>query len=116
MKTWKKGTGSSFKNSDECYGESYDIEDAPLNLAIINIKSRYPKKGYLYNLEAHEIALVLAGTGSVEVKNQKKQSLSVGDIVYFKPLDKIAWYGDMAITTICSPVFDPNKHLIEDEL
>ena len=114
MKIWKKGEGFKFNNSNDCFGESFELEGANLNIAVITIKSRYPEKGYAYNIEAQEMAYVVRGSGSVEVKYGKNLSLSQGDVVYFAEMEKIAWDGDMVLVVPCGPAFDPNKHKFTD--
>ena len=110
MQHWNKGAGYKFTNSDQCFGEEFSIPGAPINIAVITIKGRYPETGYMYNVEAHEMAYVLSGSGKVSVKDGKTQTLVQGDVVYFSPMEKIAWDGDMQLIMPCSPAFDPAKH------
>jgi hypothetical protein len=110
MKYWAKDSGVKFVNSGTCFGQECAIPGAPLNIAVITIRGRYPEKGFIYNLEAHEMAYVVSGTGSVHVQDGQTQPLATGDIVYFGPMEKIAWDGDMLLVVPCSPAFDPNKH------
>ncbi len=112
MRHWKKNTGFGFKNSDDCYGFSYDPQNAPVNIAVITVKSRYPESGYAYNKESHEMAYVANGVGSVEIEGKEKIALSEGDVVYFEPNERLAWDGDMTLVVPCSPAFQPEQHIL----
>jgi len=115
MKVWPEGSGFAFSNSAECFGESFDVLNAPLNLARITIGSRYPEEGYLYNLEAHEMVYVVTGSGSLHTPDSDTQKLSAGDAIYLEPGQRFAWDGDMSIVTACSPAFENSKHIAEEK-
>lgn len=115
MQHWHAGQGTQFSNSTVCYGEEFAPAGAPLNVAVITIKARYPEIGYMYNLEAYEMAYVVKGTGVVMNKSGEHRDLSVGDVVFFEPNERIAWDGDMQLVMPCSPPFDPQKHMEEKE-
>ena len=110
MQVWKKGDGFQFRNSDDCFGESFDVNGAPLNLAVITIKGRYPAKGHSYNEEAHEMAYVIEGSGKITTSEGQEELLYTGSVVYLKNKEKFAWEGQMTLVMPCSPSFDPEKH------
>jgi len=115
MKIWKKGTSHQFRNGDACLVETFIEEDAPLDLAVIEITGRYPDAGYIYNGEAHEMAYVSRGQGYFKQKDSEWQPLNVGDVVYFAPGERVAWKSEnMTIVVPCSPQFDPTKHHEEE--
>lgn len=112
MKTWQKGTGHHFRNSDVCDGEVFAVGDSPVDMATVRITGRYPGRGFLYNEESYEMVYVVSGNGSIETAHGSI-ILNVGDVVQFVPNERVAWDGDMTILIVCSPQFDASKHKIE---
>lgn len=110
MKVWNKGDGFQFENSKECFGESFDVKDAPLNMSVINIDGRYPNKGFAYNEDAHEMAYVVSGSGEVVLESGESEQIEVGSVVYLKNMEKFAWRGKMVLIMPCSPSFESEKH------
>lgn len=111
MNIWKKGDGMQFANSAVCQGETFIPADTPVDLAAVHVTGRYPDSGYIYNEQSHEAAYVSAGSGYFQMKGGDWQAITVGDVVYFAPLERVAWKADdMTVVIACSPQFNPDKH------
>lgn len=115
MKLWHDEDGEEFKNSDVCFGREYDPGCGKIDVAKILIRGRFPEKGWGYNDEAHEMAIVVRRSGTIEVKNDGKTQLRSGDVVYFAPKERVRWDGDMDVIIPCGPAFEPGKHHVEEE-
>ncbi len=115
MKYWGKDTGIKFKNSDKCYGYAYNPGSGTIDIATITIKGRFPDKGWGYLEEAHEMAIVVKGSGYIKTKAGQEQNLSVGDVVYIEPKERFSWVGDIDLVVPCGPAFDPEKHHLEED-
>ena len=115
MKVWYKGEGVKFENSEDCFGESFGVASAPLDLAVITITARYPAEGYLYNAESDEMAYVVSGVGYLETKNGDRTELSTGSVVHIGTGERIAWCSDnMTLVVPCAPAFRTEQHFIEE--
>lgn len=114
MKVWKKGEGVEFKNHEGAYGTLFSVAGANLDLAIITIKSRYPKKGFVYNVDFQEMVYVIDGSGRMETGDLRVMPLQKGDAVHLMPNERVAWDGDMTLGVPCSPGFNPDKHKFTD--
>lgn len=101
-----------FTNSEECRGVAVVPEDAPTDIAVIEITGRYPESGWAVNLEVHEIVHITRGFGSVAIMGAELQDLCAGDIVYISPGKAFAWDGHMELVMACTPPFDPNQYEI----
>lgn len=115
MKKWSHDEGEKFQNSDVCYGWEYKPDTDKIDVAKIMIRGQFPagdRWGYLE--EAHEMAVVVRGEGFVETKTGERHDLIVGDVVYFSPMERFRWSGNMDLIIPCGPAFDPEKHRIEE--
>jgi hypothetical protein len=114
MKKWTNEEGEEFRNSKLCYGREYNPGTGTIDVAKISIRGEYPGEGkYGYLEEAHEMAVVIRGTGYIETNTGEHYDLKEGDVIYVKPLERFRWGGNMDLIVPCSPAFDPNKHKIE---
>jgi hypothetical protein len=114
MKIWKKDTGVKFINSDICYGYEYNPGSGTIDIATISIRARFPKTGWGYLEESHEMAIVVKGEGYIQFKDGKKCVLLSGDVAYIEPMERFCWGGDMDLVVPCGPAFNPDKHKLED--
>ncbi len=110
MKKWSEQDGELFSNSENCVGREYNPGSGAIDIARITISGRYPEAGYIYNEEAHEMAFVLRGSGRAMTQDGQVSELTVGDVVYFAPNERLAWEGAMELLMPCGPAFDPAKH------
>lgn len=104
--------GEEFRNSDVCYGRSYVASDQ-VDVAKISIRGEYPARAWAYNEEAHEMAVIISGTGWLEVRGEQRRELAEGDVVYLSPLERFRWGGEFDMIVSCGPAFDPAKYHTE---
>lgn len=114
MRHWHDDGGEPFSNSDLCFGREYSPDTGTLNVAKISIRGRFPEIGYLYNEEAHEMAVVVSGEGMVQSKGEEPQPLAVGDVIYIAQQERIFWSGNLDLIIPCSPAYNPDKHHVEE--
>lgn len=110
MKKWSDSEGEAFRNSDVCHGRTYNPGTGTIDVAKIFIRGAYPESGWNYSEEAHEMAVVLRGSGYIETKDGVREDLTAGDVVYIKPRN-----GDLDLIVSCGPAFDPGKYHHESE-
>ncbi|MBP9667463.1 DUF861 domain-containing protein [Candidatus Saccharibacteria bacterium] len=115
MKIWHDEDGEAFTNSDVCWGKEFNPGTGAINVAKISIRGRFPEKGWGYNDEAHEMAIVVRGKGTIEIKGEESHDLKVGDVVYFAPQERVRWSGELDLIIPCGPAFEPGKHHVEEE-
>lgn len=115
MKKWSDNEGVAFKNSELCFGREYNPGSGTIDIAKISIRGRYPQTGWGYLEDTYEMAVIVNGTGFIEIKNGYRKELVTGDVVYIEPLERFCWGGSMDMIVPCSPAFDPAKHKMEDE-
>jgi mannose-6-phosphate isomerase-like protein (cupin superfamily) len=110
VKVIKKSAAVSFTNSSACAGFEFAFGDDQLNIALVTVNGRYPKRGHLVNEVCKEIAFVVKGSGIVGVDGEK-HSLSVGDAVMIQPGERFYWEGQkLQMLMPCSPAFYPEQH------
>jgi mannose-6-phosphate isomerase-like protein (cupin superfamily) len=109
-----KITGVEFENSSTCRGVGFAERGAPLDLAHISIRGRYPENGWAMNDIIHEMGWIASGRGSLMIKGGDAQPLQKGDVVLIKPKESFAWEGEMDIIIACSPPFDSQQYNIEE--
>lgn len=105
----KKSERVKFENSPRCYGFEYPMNDKNINIAYIEIRERYPDKGFVLNEVIKEIVLVLNGKGSITIEG-KKYILEKDDAFLILPNKKYFFEGDMDTIVTCSPAFYPEQH------
>lgn len=106
--------GTAFENSDTCKGVVFGVNDAPLDMAEIEISGRYPERGWALNHEAHEMVRVLRGVGMLALRSNAELMLGEGDVVHVPAGQQFAWSGDMTILMACSPPFTPEQYEIKE--
>ncbi len=116
MKKWSDSDGEEFRNSDVCFGREYDPGSGTIDVAKISIRGKYPETGWGYLEEAHEMAVVVRGSGFIETKDGEREELIAGDVIYVPPMQRFRWNGDMDLIVPCGPAFDPAKHKYEEDL
>ena len=100
---------SSFENSPQCRGKLYEIDDAELDLALIDINGRYPDAGEVVNTRCKELAYVKSGTGVVVINGQTF-TLQKDDVVFIEPNEQYYWQGTLTVIITYRPRFDPAQH------
>ncbi|MGI6612019.1 MAG: cupin domain-containing protein [Candidatus Nanosyncoccaceae bacterium] len=116
MKVWRDKDGEEFRNSKTCWGREYKPDTCKIDVSKISVRGKFPESGWGYNEEAHEVAVVVAGKGSIEKQGGEKKELAMGDVIHFAPMERVRWEGDLDLIIACGPAFDRNKHHIEEDL
>ena len=106
-----KLSSNDFENSPTCRGLAFVSDDAPIDMAIIEISGRYPEVGQAVNHECHEMVTVVSGAGSVTVAGVLYE-LAAGDVVHVPPETPFVWDGNMTITMACTPPFSGEQYEI----
>lgn len=115
MRFWHDEDGEEFKNSDVCCGREYNPGFGKVDVAKISIRGRFSEKGWAFNEESHEMAVIVHGEGYIETKGEGRKNLRVGDVVCVEPLERFRWGGNFDMIIPCGPAFNPQKHHMEEE-
>lgn len=101
-------------NSEKCIAYEYLFGSENTSVALIEMKGRYPDKGFARNKTFEEIIFVLNGKGRITI-DDKSYNLTKNDSVMLKPNKKYYYEGDMKVLTFTSPAFKVENHEILDE-
>lgn len=88
---------------------------ANLNLAVAEIKERYPERGWARNKEVDETYFILEGRGKVIVEKEEFE-VEKDDLVL---IEKGKWYrfeGSARVAIACGPTWTPEQYEEKDEL
>lgn len=96
-------------NSEKCTVYEYPFKDTKISLAVAEVLTRYPDKGFAVNHKCTELGYVLKGSGFL-VTESKKVSLSEGDAVCIPVKEKFYWEGDLTLLLPTAPKWDPEQH------
>lgn len=97
------------QNSDTCTAFEYPLSEHEIDMAVVEIKGRYPDSGRAVNTVAKEIALVIEGSGKISIENTDI-SLSKGDVVYIEPNERIFWEGNLTLAISCTPAWSKDQY------
>ena len=109
MKIVHKNGTKEFKNSDQCSGIEYPLDDKDINGAIAKITGRYPEKDRVVNTVCKELAFITKGSGKVVVEG-KEYLFNAGDVMLIKPGERYYWEGNFEIFMPCVPAWYPEQH------
>lgn len=109
MKIIRKNQTKEFKNSDQCMGVEYPLDDKDINGATAKINGRYPDKNRVVNTKCKELAYVISGSGKVVVES-KEYLFNVGDVILIAPGEKYYWEGNFEIFMSCTSAWYPEQH------
>lgn len=83
-----------------------------VNATAAHIRGRYPEKGWAVNHECDEQALVLGGTGVLEMPGEEVK-LAHNDVVFIPKGQKFAWRGRrLALFLSCVPAWTTSQYAI----
>ncbi len=104
-----------FNQTEKFKGETnvtyeYNIEDGDINYCIVDVKGRFPKRGYAINRGCKQMAHILAGEGKLVV-NDKSYNLEKDDVVLIGRGEMYYWEGEMRLGVPCAPAWTPEQHL-----
>ncbi len=103
------------------------MNEKSISGAIVEIKERYPEKGFAVNKISKELAFVISGDGHIITPNQKKP-IRVGDLIFLDKGESFAWEakpctdspegksgtgGNLTLFMATTPKFDPKQHVIK---
>lgn len=108
-----------FKNSPTCEGVGV-VRNDDVTHDVITITGRYPAEGlWARNLEAREEVAIVQGIGSVAIRGVATVGLDAANdeerAVVVEPGEWFSWDGQMIISMVCRPGFDPKKYEIKTE-
>jgi mannose-6-phosphate isomerase-like protein (cupin superfamily) len=109
----KKSESKRFANSSTCTVYEYEHGDKDLNIAVGEIRGRYPETGNVMNKVFKEIVLVNEGSGKIVIEG-KVFSLEEGDSILIEPNKKYFWEGNMKLIMVCNPPFKTENHVMRD--
>ena len=115
MKLWHDKDGDEFRNSDVCWGRSYQPDTDAIDIAKISIRGRFPEKGWGWLEDTHEMAVITRGEGYALAQDGERLELKAGDVIYIEPGRKWCWGGNFDMIVPCSPGFTPQKHHLEED-
>ena len=96
-------------NSSNCCAYEYPMQNAELNVGIVEIMTRYPDQGYAINHKCSEIGYILKGFGKLFTETTEV-GLSCGDVVYIPRGEKYYWEGNMTLVVSSTPAWHPEQH------
>jgi len=109
MKIVRKSQSVKFDHGRTCTAIEYPLEDKDINVAIIELRGRYPQTGFALNEISKETAYVVSGSGLVVVEG-KESPVSEGDVIMIMPGEKFYWEGKMALVMPCTPAWNPEQY------
>jgi len=109
MKITQKHQTFERKNSDVCIVTEYPIEDQDIDIARVQITSRYPAEGWAINRKCKEIVYVQEGSGKVVVGDQE-YPLVAEDVVLIEAGERFYWDGSLSLLISCTPAFTVDQH------
>lgn len=115
MKICKKSQAMTHKNSESCVVTACTIKNDLLNIAVADIKGRYPEAGYAVNHQVHEMVYIQSGSGAITLSDQVIE-FSAGDVILIEPGDYYFWQGEFTGVIACNPAFTAEQHEVVDML
>ena len=91
----------------------YDTHDGFISGAAIEIRGRYPERGFCVNQKIKELVYVISGHGRI-ITAVGETELAAGDTIFIDHKEKYAWDGDMVFYAVTAPSFDPSQHVEVD--
>ncbi|MFA5040702.1 MAG: hypothetical protein WC464_03610 [Bdellovibrionales bacterium] len=89
--------------------QEYNTTDPALGGAVASVEGRYPKKGFVVNLEVKQLAYVISGMGKI-VTPEGVHELAAGDMVFVAANEKYAWEGNLELFIANAPRFDSKQY------
>lgn len=108
MKFVKFKNSKTFKNGSTESTE-YPLGDEDMNVAIIEIKGRYPATGLAYNTKSKEMYYVLSGIGKAVIE-EETFLLEEGDVVLIEPNERYYTKGNLKLIVTCTPKWTIEQH------
>jgi|SRR5580704_17546199 mannose-6-phosphate isomerase-like protein (cupin superfamily) len=97
------------QTSPVCSVQEYPTHDKDLNLAIIELRGRYPETGWALNEQCKEIGFVIKGSGTLTTEKETV-TLFEGDLVLINVGEKYFWDGFMTLIMPATPAWYPTQH------
>ena len=100
---------TSFENSPECSGLSYQGTGNDIDGAVIRVKARYPETGFLMNEASKELVYIISGSGQL-IGRDSSTDFVAGDVIFINNREEFAWDGTFEGFFATTPKFDPAQH------
>lgn len=109
----------TFENSNTCRGVG--IADAGQSHDVIEINGYYPSDGeWARNKVAEEQVIIAQGRGGVAIRGvgytELDMSLDTKRAVVIPAGAWFRWQGDMTISMVCRPAFDPEYYEVRTDI
>ena len=85
----------------------YEMQDARLNVARIEVNGRYPESGFTRNLEVDAVVHIVDGAGIIGLIDGSATGLAKNDQVYIAKGEAYYFEGDMEILYAATPKWTP---------
>lgn len=105
----KKKDRKRHENSATSIAYEYTFKDKDINVAVVEIRGRYPEEGFVLNEEVKEMFFVNFGIGTIVV-DQITYELEKGDMFLILPKQKYFLKGDMDLIVSCTPSWNPRQY------
>lgn len=109
MKILKK-ENSIILNKENIKSKEYRINDSDINIAIIEVIKRYPKKDFALNKVCKELVYIEKGGGTLSIKDDQEYSVCAGGVVLIEPKELYFWTGNFKFIISCTPAWYPEQH------
>lgn len=101
---------AEFYQGDGYSGMDYTSQDKDINFAVIKISGRSPKSGFQLNTECKELLYILAGSGTLHLKNGDESSFCEGDVIVIEKNEAYAFDGEFEAAVSCTPAWNSTQH------
>lgn len=109
MKIVHENQTKEFKNGDTCIATEYPLGDKEIDMALVEVSDRYPKKGRATNEKCKELAYIVEGSGKVVVED-KEVYFHEKDMLLIEPGEKVYWEGNFKMFVSCTPAWYSQQH------
>jgi mannose-6-phosphate isomerase-like protein (cupin superfamily) len=97
------------KVSSTCTAIEYPDGDKNIWGAVIQLKGRYPTRGWTVNHKCTELVYVIKGSGILNV-NGIETAFNKGDQIAIGAGEKFYWIGEGNLFMPCAPAWYPAQH------
>lgn len=95
--------------ADSCKATEYQHNDNDLNLAIIEIRGRYPERGCVSNNLCKELVYITEGEINLYVDGVSAE-LRAGDSIIIDKGKKFYWDGHAKLIIVCTPPWGVDQY------
>lgn len=114
MKLVKECQARKVQKSDKCEVLEYPLGDKEIDMAIANLKGRYPYSGYCLNQECKELIYVIDGKGTLN-KREEKVEFQKGDVILIDKGEAFYWDAYCTMAMSCTPAWYKEQYKLIEE-